>query len=194
MQYRRFSDFVIEIRTLCCFVRCYYFKGKNMGKSCAFTGHRPAKFAFGYDESDKRCIELKRKLRDTVTSLCFEGYTTFYVGMAEGVDIWAAECLIDLLEFFRKIELCAVIPFRDQKTGMNSDYKARYERILKYASQTFVISEKLTKGCFKARNYFMVEQSDALVAVYDEINSRSGTGQTVRHAEGLSKRIILIKP
>lgn len=165
-----------------------------MGKSCAFTGHRPSGFAFGYNESDGRCVELKGRLRDAVTSLCFEGYTTFYVGMAEGVDIWAAECLIDLFEFFHRIELCAVIPFRGQKNGMNTDYRARYERILEHASQTFIISEKMTKDCFKARNRFMVDQSDTLIAVYDESNSRSGTGQTVRYAEELSKKIILIKP
>ena len=30
-----------------------------MKKSCAFSGHRPKKFPWGYDEADSRCVELK---------------------------------------------------------------------------------------------------------------------------------------
>lgn len=165
-----------------------------MIRACAFTGHRPSGFDFGYNEEDGRCRRIKRELSDAITALCFEGYTAFYVGMAEGVDIWAAECLISLFEFFPKIEIFAVIPYRGQINGMTDDYKRRYERILEYASQTFIISEEYTKNCFKARNYFMVEQSDTLIAVYDSGKPRTGTGQTVRFAEESGKRIIYIKP
>lgn len=165
-----------------------------MIKSCAFTGHRPSGFDFGYDEDNEHCRRIKRELKDAVTALCFEGYTAFYVGMAEGVDIWAAECLISLLEFFPKLEIFAVIPFRGQIHGMTDAYKSRYERIIEYASQTFIISEEYTKNCFRARNYFMVEQSDTLIAVYDNSKALTGTGQTVRYAEGKGKRIIYIKP
>lgn len=29
-------------------------------KSCAFTGHRPQKFSWRYDETDERCVKLSR--------------------------------------------------------------------------------------------------------------------------------------
>ena len=35
-------------------------------KRCAFTGYRPQKMPFGFNESDPRCIELKTKIYDTV--------------------------------------------------------------------------------------------------------------------------------
>ena len=31
-------------------------------KSCAFTGHRPQRFPWGYNESDPRCAKLKASL------------------------------------------------------------------------------------------------------------------------------------
>lgn len=37
-------------------------KMKCFQTACAFTGHRPSKLPWKYDENDKRCIELKAVL------------------------------------------------------------------------------------------------------------------------------------
>ena len=55
-------------------------------KCCAFTGHRPRKFPWGYDETDTRCIALKKSLTKQIVKLVEDGYTDFFSGMAEGVD------------------------------------------------------------------------------------------------------------
>lgn len=57
---------------------------------CAFTGHRPKKFPWGYNEADPRCIALKQALTKEISKLAKDGYTDFLSGMAEGVDTWAA--------------------------------------------------------------------------------------------------------
>lgn len=57
-------------------------------RSCAFTGHRPKKFPWGYHEEDIRCIALKKKLFEQIKKLISVGYTDFLSGMAEGADIW----------------------------------------------------------------------------------------------------------
>ena len=59
-------------------------------RCCAFTGHRPKKFPWGYDETDARCVTLKRMLSDQIATLVGAGYTDFLSGMAEGSDTWAA--------------------------------------------------------------------------------------------------------
>ena len=59
-------------------------------KSCAFTGHRPRKFLWGYNEADARCITLKKALVEEIVKLVDAGYTEFFSGMAEGTDTWAA--------------------------------------------------------------------------------------------------------
>lgn len=55
-------------------------------KCCAFTGHRPKKFPWGYDETDSRCVALKNALASEIAKLVNAGYTDFLSGMAEGAD------------------------------------------------------------------------------------------------------------
>ena len=48
---------------------------------CAFTGHRPKKFSWGYNEADARCVALKKALAAEIAKLVDTGYTRFYSGM-----------------------------------------------------------------------------------------------------------------
>ena len=61
-------------------------------KSCAFTGHRPQNLPFGFREDDERCTTLKKILKEQIVSLITdESVTHFISGMAQGVDMYAAE-------------------------------------------------------------------------------------------------------
>ena len=55
-------------------------------RCCAFTGHRPRKFPWGDNETDARCIALKKALAEEIAKLVDAGYTDFLSGMAEGTD------------------------------------------------------------------------------------------------------------
>ena len=67
-----------------------------MKNSCAFSGHRPKKFPWGYDEADSRCVELKAVLKREIQKLIKAGVADFYTGMAEGSDTWAAMIILEL--------------------------------------------------------------------------------------------------
>jgi len=164
-----------------------------MKKICSFTGHRPSSFDFGYDEGDARCIELKSKLFRAVSNACFEGYRVFYTGMAEGVDLWAAEVVLRVSAYFPDIELYAVMPYKGHRSSMKDTFLPLYDKVLEYATDVITVSDKYTPTCFKARNYFLAEVCDRLIAVYDESKTRSGTAQTVRKAQTLEKEVIFIK-
>ena len=43
--------------------------------SCCFTGHRPGKLPWRYDEGDPRCLALKRRIADAVEAAYQEGVT-----------------------------------------------------------------------------------------------------------------------
>ena len=58
----------------------------DLSKRCAFTGHRPAKFPWKYEERDKRCVELKTVLSQQIEKMVAAGVTDFYSGMALGTD------------------------------------------------------------------------------------------------------------
>lgn len=61
-----------------------------MTKCCAFTGHRPWKFPWKYNEADSRCVALKAVLAEQIAALADAGVTQFLSGMAEATDSWSA--------------------------------------------------------------------------------------------------------
>lgn len=66
------------------------------GKSCCFSGHRPSKLPWGYDESDPRCVEFKEKLSAVIGAVYDSGIKHFICGMALGCDMYCAEAVIRL--------------------------------------------------------------------------------------------------
>ena len=49
-------------------------------KCCSFTGHRPHKFPWRYNEADERCVALKATLTEQIVALTDAGMTDFYSG------------------------------------------------------------------------------------------------------------------
>lgn len=93
-------------------------KQSVQGKTCAFTGHRPQSLPFGFDESDKRCTSLKSVMRDQIVALIEnEGVTHFITGMALGVDMYAAEIVLDLKSKYPHITLKAQSLVRHKRSN-----------------------------------------------------------------------------
>ena len=85
-------------------------------ETCAFTGHRPK--GLGYPESDERCAALKEKLRSLIIRMIEEkGVTHFISGMAQGVDMYAAEIVLELKEKYPQITLECAIPYEGRRYG-----------------------------------------------------------------------------
>ena len=83
-------------------------------KCCAFTGHRPKKLPWGYNETDLRCTALKSALAAQIAKLAAAGYTGFLSGMAEGTDTWAALAVLTLKQQLPALELHGVLPCQGQ--------------------------------------------------------------------------------
>ena len=163
-------------------------------KKCSFTGHRPSSFAFGYSEYHSGFFKLYSNLDSVIEKLCSDGYDTFYSGMAEGVDLWAADILLQKKKTNKKIRLVAVIPFEGHINSVREQYKKRYEEILRYADEIIYTSKSYSKSCYRIRNEYLVDKADLLVAVYYESEPKSGTGQTVRYAQKNNKEVLFINP
>jgi len=159
----------------------------------AFTGHRPTGLLWKYNEKAEGCVHLKEVLTAQIIDLVNAGVTRFLSGMAEGADIYCAEIVLALRKENPALQLHCIVPFRGQADKWSPSSQARYHAILEQADQTVLISKDYTDTCMKKRNYYLVEHSSVLVAVYNG-TWRSGTGQTVRYAQKLGREIILIDP
>lgn len=162
----------------------------NGVKVCSFTGHRPEKIDMP-EESDENCIELKMKLCEEIFFAVKNGYTHFISGMARGVDIWAAEAVLEIaLRTNLPLKLYAAVPCPTQAEKWLEWEKERYSEILRLCEGVFLVSKKYTPNCMKKRNEFLVDHADCLIAVYD--GQSGGTENTVAMAKKLEKNIRFI--
>lgn len=163
-------------------------------KTCCFIGHRPQSLPWGFDESDPRCILLKKMLRKEIKQIIREhGVTHFISGMALGVDTWAAEIILELKEKEAcPITLECAFAYEDQAALWPEADRNRYFFIVERCDKENLLQAHCTPDCFRNRNSYMVNHSDYVIAVWD--GTPSGTGRTVCCAREMSKKVIVLTP
>ena len=161
--------------------------------ACAFTGHRPKKLPWRYDETDSRCVALKEELTGQITKLAEAGVTDFFSGMAEGTDVYCAQIVLDLRKKNPALNLHCVLPCEGQADSWSDSAQERYHTIVGQADFVDYVSRKYYDGCMLARNRRLVDQAGILLAVYNG-ERRGGTAATVRYARKAGREIIMIDP
>lgn len=162
-------------------------------KTACFTGHRPQSITYLWDEDSVQSLNLRKRIRSAVIYL-IETYDVrhFISGMAIGVDMIAAEVILEVKNQYSDITLECAIPCEVQPLKWSDKYKSRYYRILELADTKTVMQTSYTADCMHKRNCYMVDKSDFVIAVWN--GSPSGTGKTVLYAKERNKRIIKINP
>ena len=161
--------------------------------SCAFTGHRPHKLPWRYNEVDSRCVALKIALREQITALVEAGITNFYSGGADGIDCWASLIVLELRKKNPALGLHMLLPHEGQADKWSDSAQERYHSILEKADSVEYVSREYYDGCMLDRNHRLVEATGVLLAVYNG-EWRGGTAATVRYARKLGRGIIILNP
>ena len=164
-----------------------------LDSSCAFTGHRPHKLPWRYNEADSRCVALKTVLMEQITKLTEAGMTDFYSGGADGVDCWAALIVLELRKRNPALRLHMLLPHEGQADKWSDSAQERYRFILSQADSLEYVSHDYYDGCMLDRNRRLVDAADLLLAVYNG-ERRGGTAATVRYARKLGRRVIIVDP
>jgi uncharacterized phage-like protein YoqJ len=151
----------------------------------AFTGHRPNKMG-GYDDNTNLCNPTLDLIHDEILKL--NAPMEFIVGMALGVDTWAAQYAIAF-----NIPFHAYVPFSGQETAWPAASRAKYHDILKKAASVKVIcAGSYAAWKMQKRNEAMVNDCDILIAVWN--GTSSGTANCVEYASKSGKNIITLFP
>ena len=163
--------------------------------SCAFMGHRPSKFPWGYNESDSRCANLKTALSAQIAELANSGVTDFLSGLSEGVDIWSAISVLELRKENPALKLHCVLPCTGQADKWSDSARELYDWTLDQADSRIYVNREPTRNCMMERNRFMVDHAEVLLAVCKNVSERrGGTAATIRYAQKSGKEIILLDP
>lgn len=140
---------------------------------CCFTGHRP--------NGLKRPawlikIDLEREIKKAVK----DGFMVFISGMAQGVDIWAAQIVLKLREKGEPIKLICACPFDGFEDRWDSKWQKQYKDVLAAADLVRYICPGYSRTCFQIRNEWMVDHSARVMAVFN--NVPGGTFNTIEYA------------
>jgi len=160
---------------------------------CAFTGHRPAKLPWSYDETAAGCVRLKQALTAQIKKLVKAGATDFMSGMALGSDIYCAEIVLALREKNDDLKLHCILPCRGQEDKWPPAAQERYHTILGKANSVYPVCQAYNSRCMVERDRFLVEHASILLAVYNG-EPQGGTAFTVNFARELGREIIIIDP
>lgn len=160
-------------------------------QSCCFTGHRPEKLPWGYDEQDPRCLKLKEELACHVEGVYLALCRHFICGMARGCDLYFAEAVLQLREKYPDVTLEAAIPCDTQANGWSMAEQRRYEHLMAECDEVTFVAHAYSPGCMQRRNEYMVDSSSVLIAVYN--GTAGGTMNTILYARRKGLKVITIE-
>ena len=150
---------------------------------CCFTGHRPEKLTRP-EEAIK--ADLEKAIRQAIA----DGLNVFITGMARGVDIWAAEIVLQLRESGMPVRLMCASPFEGFERSWREDWQRRYRTIMQAADHTVFVCPGYSKSCFQVRNEWMVNHSTRVIAVFN--GERGGTRNTINYAKQIGIQLSTI--
>lgn len=149
-----------------------------------FTGHRPEKLS--------RCEKVIRKdLEIQIRQAISEGLNVFITGMARGVDIWAAQIVLNFRNKGYDIKLVCACPYDGFETAWSRNWQKQYMAILTEADYVKYICGKYSRTCFQIRNKWMVDHSTRVIAVFN--GEKSGTKHTIDYATKVGVPIVYIE-
>ena len=157
-------------------------------ESCSFSGHRPEKLPWAYQEHDPRCIRLKERIADSIETAWQEGYRHFLCGMAMGCDFYFCECIQNLRRRLSGITLEAAIPCPSHDLYWPPSQRYRYQLLLDQCDLQTMVSERYTPLCMQRRDRYMIDHSSMLIAAFN--GSPGGTRYTLEYAMRNNLRII----
>ena len=141
---------------------------------CCFTGHRPE--TLHVEEQ----IFL-RQLDDAITAAMEDGYTTFISGMAKGVDIWAAELVLQRRRLLPNIKLICAVPYEGFGLHWKGGWTERFTEIIHAADSVEYICQGFSRSAYQRRNEWMIDHASLLIAAYT--GESGGTRNTIRYAD-----------
>lgn len=138
-----------------------------------FTGHRPEKLS--------RCEKnIKADLEKEIRQAIADGLDVFITGMARGVDIWAAQIVLNLRDEGMNVKLMCACPYDGFERGWSKEWQKQYTDILESADFVKYVCPGYSRSCFQIRNEWMVDHAARVIAVFN--GEKSGTKNTIDYA------------
>ncbi len=162
-------------------------------KTLSFTGLKPHKLPFGFNEDTPACFSLKIAIKKRLIELINgENVRHFISDMAMGIDMICAELVLELQENYPDIMLEAAVTHKGQDLLWPQVYRERYRNILKRCAHVYIAGKEYSNGLIEKRNKYMVDKSDFILAIWNEKSGK--VGDFMKYAQKCKKPIIIFDP
>ena len=163
-------------------------------KVVCFTGHRPNSLPCKYNRDHACYKSIKERLMKELLRCIKSGVTHFITGMALGFDQWALECLLELRAKDHTFTIVAAVPCKNQEGVWPKESQDHYRALLKACDKiVYVTQADYEANCMELRNHFMVDNSIAVIALYNG-SQGGGTANCVKYAMEKNRPVWRIHP
>ncbi|MFP7253095.1 SLOG family protein [Terribacillus goriensis] len=138
-------------------------------KNLYVTGYKHYEMGI-FKMSDPRVHYIKQTIRDKLIGLIETGLEWVLLSGQTGVELWAAQVVLDLKEEEYDIQLAVIPPFDNQDARWSEDLQEEYQELIMLADFYQPIYEGDYKGPyqFKARDKWMLSKTEGALVMYDE--------------------------
>lgn len=147
---------------------------------------------------DFNFVTTERSLKEAIVKAYMNGFMRFACGMALGVDTVFADTVLALRdsaldgEVFSDLTLVAYVPFEGQELKWPQPHQLKYTEILREADVVYTGTPGYSDEKYILRNKRMIDESETVVAVYDDRGG--GTGQCYDYSLGVGRYVYRIDP
>ena len=161
--------------------------------SCGILGMEMSKLPFAVsrkeiNEFTPSAMAYQKRLHDTLEMLITIGHRHFLTSGAPGIEMWAAEMLLDLRDTHEGIALEIVIPYDDICSRWSYAYQNRFEILLEEADILTGIAHEKCQGITLRRNHYLLAASHTLLASY--VPGKTYTEKVARRASLCGKQVV----
>ena len=160
---------------------------------CCVIGHQPANLPFGANETDERCIRLKKELRKAIEDQIKDGFVTrFLCPMNIGAELFAAEIIEDLQAEEKDITLTAILPYELQAEDWPEEGRERFFETVRRCNEEKQVQAHYDDMCMANTARLMTDAADCVIAVWN--GSPGDVGLTVQMAKEKGLPVFQINP
>ncbi|WP_100408060.1 DUF1273 domain-containing protein [Bacillus solitudinis] len=138
-------------------------------KTIAITGYKAHELGI-FDQKHQGIRFIKKALEQRIRELVDDGIEWFIISGQLGVELWAAEVVIDLKKEYPHIQLAVLTPFLNQEERWQETTKLFYTEIINQADFVDSITKRPYENPTQLRlkNEFIISKADGLLILFDE--------------------------
>ncbi|MGZ0052532.1 DUF1273 domain-containing protein [Brevibacillus gelatini] len=145
-----------------------------MVKRLLVSGYKAHELGIFHEKHPGRAI-IKTALKRQLTRFLAEGLEWVIISGQLGVEMWAAETVLELKKEYPRLKLAVITPFLNQEEKWKEETQDYYRHIVMQADYLNSVYQTPYQGVWQLqeKDKFLLAHSDGLLLVYDEENEGS---------------------